>query len=163
MKRFTNSIRLSVQNKNWFSALFLTLCLPDICGSIETPNEGAQKRYERWFNDNLKVKYPAELFSSQDCYYFRCSCLHQGIDNHAKLSSERIHFIVPPTNNSIVHLNSLKNVIQMQIDTFCHDMAEAVDNWYEKVKNESVIRGRIDSLIKIHTINSLRPFISFGE
>lgn len=163
MKQFTNAIRVSVKHENWFSALFLTLCLPDICGSLETPNKGVQKRYERWFNDNLATKYTASFFSAQDCYYFRCSCLHQGIDKHTKLSSERVHFIVPPPNNNVVHLNDFNNIIQMQINIFCHDMADAVDSWYEKVKNDPMIQGRIDSLIKIYAVDSLKPFISFGD
>lgn len=162
MKRFTDAIRKSVQDENWFAALFLALCLPDICGSLETPTENVGVRYKRWFRSNLAIKYDP-MFSANDCYYFRCSCLHQGSETHVNLAHERIHFIPPPGNN-IVHLNKLNNVLQMQIDIFCEDIADAVDNWYESIaKNDEAIRLRIESLIKIHDIKSLRPFISFGD
>lgn len=161
MKRFTDAVRKSVSDGNWFAGLFLALCLPDICGSLETPDDSVGERYKRWFDENLSQNY-SPMFTADDCYYFRCSCLHEGIDSHDKLAHERIHFIPPPPNNNIVHLNKLNNVLQMQIDMFCNDVAEAVDNWYERVKSNPEIESRVANLIQIHPIESLRPFISFG-
>ncbi|AYC18968.1 hypothetical protein DZA65_02079 [Dickeya dianthicola] len=57
MNRFTSAIRKSVDDKNWFSALFIALAMPDICGSIETPKEKNGARYRRWFNENLEQHY----------------------------------------------------------------------------------------------------------
>jgi len=162
MYRFTDAIRKSTQDENWFAALFLALCLPDICGALETPEENTDVRYKRWFNANLAQQY-SPMFSAEDCYYFRCSCLHQGLDKHNRLSHERIHFITPPPNKSIVHRNKLNNVLQMQIDIFCTDMADAVDNWYENTaKSSTTIQERINDIIKIYGPESLQPFIVFG-
>lgn len=162
MERFTNAIRKAMQNENWFAGLFLALCLPDICGSLEVPDKQVGERYKRWFNDNLAQKY-SSMFSADDCYYFRCSCLHQGIDKHDRIAHEKIHFIPPPPNNNIIHLNKLNNILQMQIDIFCDDMAKAVDDWHEKkAKNDPEIQSRINDLIKVYSIESLKSFISFG-
>lgn len=60
MKRFTQSIRDAVKQENWFSAIFIGLAMPDVCGSLETPDEKVGVRYKRWFNDNLKFKYDIE-------------------------------------------------------------------------------------------------------
>lgn len=163
MQQFTNAVRKSIQDKNWFGGLFLTLCLPDICGALENPNESVEVRYKRWFNANLAKLY-MPLFSAEDCYYFRCSCLHQGLDKHSKLSHERIHFITPPPRNNIVHKNKLNNILQMQIDIFCNDMTSAVEVWYETtVKGNPDIQLRITNLMKIYGPESLKPFISFGD
>lgn len=160
MERFTNAIREAVKNENWFASLFLALCMPDICAAIETPqNNNVGERYKRWFNENLATIY-SPIFSADDCYYFRCSCLHQGLDIHAKLAHDRIHFITPPTNNIIIHCNMLNNVLQMQIDIFCQDVTSAVDSWYENIiKKDKKMQSRIDGLIKIHNQKSLEPFI----
>lgn len=162
MYKFTDTIRKSVENENWLSALFLALCMPDICATIENPDDTeVGKRYKRWFNENLSAIY-SPMFSADDCYYFRCSCLHQGLDTHTKLTHERIHFITPPPNNNIVHRNELNNILQIQIDIFCNDVAEAVDLWYENVvKKDRDMQLRVNSLIKIYGPESLRPFISF--
>lgn len=72
MNRFTDSIRQSIQEKNWFAAIFLGLAMPDVCGGLETPTVGNGERYKRWFNNNLKQKYDIEnqwefrLFHSPD-------------------------------------------------------------------------------------------------
>jgi hypothetical protein len=64
MDRFVSSIRKSIEDQNWFSALFLSLALPDICGALETPPTGKRgevgERYRTWFNKYLKTKYDPE-------------------------------------------------------------------------------------------------------
>lgn len=162
MQQFTDSVRKSIVDGNWFSGLFLALCLPDICGALETPKEKVEVRYKRWFNANLAKQY-SPVFSAEDCYYFRCTCLHRGLDKHNKLSHERIHFITPPPRQNIVHLNKLNNVLQMQIDIFCNDMATAVDTWYSTMAKNPDVQSRIKDLIKIYGSESLKPFISFGN
>jgi len=160
MKNFTDSIKKAVTDKNWFAALFLGLCMPDICGAIETPNEGNGIRYKRWFSVNLGTY--TEMFSAEEAWYFRCSCLHQGIDADARMAHERFHFITPPMRNGAVHLNNLGGVLQMQIDIFCNDMADAVDAWYENVvKKDPDMKSRAHELIKIYGPESLSPFIAF--
>lgn len=162
MKRFTDAIRGATRNENWFAGLFLALCMPDICGSLEKPNAPVGERYKDWFNSYLSQKY-SSMFSADDCYYFRCSCLHQGLDSHSKLAQDRIHFIPPPPRENIVHLNMFHNILQMQIDIFCTDIAGAVDAWYQKIaKNNPNIQSRINELIQIYPIESIKPFISFG-
>ena len=64
MERFTSAIRKSVEEENWFSALFLALAVPDICGALENPPTGRRgeigERYRDWFNKYLKLKYDPE-------------------------------------------------------------------------------------------------------
>ena len=57
MKRFTSSIRKSVQDGNLFGALFLALAMPDICGALEDPLQGVGERYKAWFRRYLNLKY----------------------------------------------------------------------------------------------------------
>lgn len=151
MHRFTNAVRNALETENWFAALFISLALPDICGALEKPNDGVGDRYKRWFNKYLSSKY-ASHFSADDCYFFRCSCLHQGTDEHVNSSYENIHFIPPPPRNSIVHLNQIGGALQMQIDVFCRDVCDAVESWMDDVVNETAIQERIGNLIRIHPL-----------
>ena len=158
MKRFTDSIRKSITNENWFSALFLSLCMPDICGALKTPQEDNGVRYKRWFDTNLS-NYTS-LFSADDCWYFRCSCLHEGVDGDARMTYDRVHFITPPPRQNKVHRNIFGGVLQMQIDIFCTDMADAVDLWFENTaKQDPDILSRIGGMINIYGPDSLRPYI----
>lgn len=57
MKRFTSSIRKSVQDGNLFGALFVSLAMPDICGALEDPLAAVGERYKAWFRRYLNPKY----------------------------------------------------------------------------------------------------------
>lgn len=35
---FTNAVKNSLEQENWYSALTLALTLPDICGKLENPD-----------------------------------------------------------------------------------------------------------------------------
>ncbi|GAI41043.1 unnamed protein product, partial [marine sediment metagenome] len=56
--------------------------------------------------------------------------------------------------------NKLNDVLQMQIDIFCDDIAKAVDDWYEKkAKNNPEIQQRIKNLIEVYPVESIGRFI----
>jgi len=152
MKQFVEAVRYAVKGENWFGALFMALALPDICGAIETPEASNKERYTRWFRQYLRKKYHDDFFTADDCYYFRCACLHQGValDRKARTSYEgAIHFITP-RRGVTVHLNKHGNALQMQIDVFCNDICEAVEEWLATVLEDETMNGRIEELLKIH-------------
>ena len=45
MKRFVESIKKSIEEENWYSALSLTLIMPDICSNLENSNTRTKWRY----------------------------------------------------------------------------------------------------------------------
>lgn len=57
MERFVNSVISNLETKNWVSALFLSVALPDICGALENPEMGVGRRYREWFDSYLRIKY----------------------------------------------------------------------------------------------------------
>ena len=51
---YVNDIANALKNKSYFSALAMSLALPDICGTAEYPNEtSTAKRYIKWHNKYL--------------------------------------------------------------------------------------------------------------
>lgn len=48
-----------------------------------------------------------------------------------------------------MHLNHLNGKLQLQIDVFCRDMIEAVNQWRTEVEDTPEIKARMDSLINI--------------
>lgn len=86
----------ALRNKCYFSALALSLALPDICGAAEYPNEtSTAKRYIEWYN-----KYLGEYMSNEEdtpflsgevVYNLRNTFLHTGSPNidSSKVKNER--------------------------------------------------------------------------
>lgn len=43
MNHFIEALESSLDTQNWYSVLFISLTLPDICGKIDEPNETSKK------------------------------------------------------------------------------------------------------------------------
>lgn len=192
MERFTSSIEASLKEKNWFAALFLALALPDICSALETntPDKNVGARYKDWFNRFLKDKYApdgvpeipgwivdefkrrlnideippqsAAHFTAEDCWLFRCKCLHQGLPERA--AKDRVHFTAPMTNGHAVHQNVFDDVLQISIDIFCRDISEAVLVWWSTAQHDADIATRAKELIQIHDLDSdVLPIVTYSN
>lgn len=84
---YVDDIRCSLKNKCYFSALSLTLTLPDVCGMAEFPNKQVGERYIKWYDkylgdymaygkDELGGNNP--WLSGEVVYNLRNTFLHQG-------------------------------------------------------------------------------------
>lgn len=164
MERFTSSIKKSLENHNWYAALFLALVLPDICANIERPDDCSKARYTDWYNRYIKEKYTKHIGPDQkehvflcgeDCYALRCSLLHEGGNDISNQRAQEVldsfHFVVPPGSGSIVHMNQSGAVLQLQIDIFCKDICQAVKEWYKsEVPGNEEYQERTKSLLRIY-------------
>lgn len=153
----------SVETQNWLSAISLTLTIPDICGALETPNARNGVRYKRWFTEWMEPNYtivlpkigPHVFLSADNCWALRCSYLHAGSTEirpqNIELALRAFHFIEPPNNGNIVHMNQLADgLLQIQSDKFCEEMITAVKEWQACIKDKPEIQARMSKLLQIH-------------
>lgn len=95
MKDILDSIENNLTNKNYYSALFMSLMIPSICGALESEDgKDSQTKYENWFNSNM----PHLQINGSDCYRLRCSLLHQAYSSHPNSSFSRVIFTYPVTS-----------------------------------------------------------------
>lgn len=162
MEDLIQALVSSVVNKNWYGSLFIALSVPDICGYLESPTEGSQARYERWFEKYMLPKYtvcigayntPHVFLSPSDCYALRCALLHQGGEvitgQRAREALDRFHFIDPPPSN-LIHCNKYNNVLQLQVDIFCKDMLSGLQEWLQDAQNSPDVEKRIGNILKVY-------------
>lgn len=172
MQHFVTAIRAAIEERNWYAALSLALTIPDICGWLEDPGAPSQDRYVSWFSRFLGSKYTRpvgpdhemhEFLSGQDCYALRCAFLHEGreeiTNQHARQVLERFEFTVAPPG-WIVHLNRGGTGLQLQVDIFCRDFAEAGEEWLRTVGSQPEILLRMSSLLRIRGLNGNPPTTS---
>lgn len=84
---YVNDIRCSLDNKCYFTALSLSLALPDICGMVEYPHKSVTERYIKWY-DSYLGDYMMQgkdvlggnnsWLSGEIIYNLRNTYLHQG-------------------------------------------------------------------------------------
>jgi hypothetical protein len=167
MQQFVDAVRQAIATSNWVSALATALALPDICGWLETPAVTSQKRYEAWFDTYMLERYTALVgrgdppdkhvfLSGADCYALRCALLHEGSDSterqRAREALTRFRFVAPQPGVE-VHCNQVDSLLQLQVDLFCEDICEGVEDWSRRILVPgSEPRGRLSELLTIETL-----------
>lgn len=89
-----DSVRLALKSGLYEPALALALSLPDICGSIEYPNDTVTARYIKWSDQHIDMCKNAGArneFSGAALYQLRCRFLHNGHSNIYE-PGKRVHF-----------------------------------------------------------------------
>jgi hypothetical protein len=159
MKRFTDAIAKAVVDKNWLAALALALTMPDVCGRMEHPKLGSERRYKAWWDKYMLDRYRGFL-SGGDAYALRCAYVHEGsgkiLDQRAREALTHFRFVAPNETGIPVHNFRLRqksggtDTLVLQVDVFCRDMTGAVSRWSDEVTSNQAVQQRLQSLLQIH-------------
>lgn len=161
---FTDSVKISIDSRNYYAALTVCMTLPDICSKLEYPEEkNTGKRYSGWFEEYVSHKYKSSVglekdeyvfLSGSDFYALRCSFLHQGeteiIKQRAREVLENFVFL-EPIKEWHIHNNKINNKLQLQIDVFCEEIMEGVNHWILDNEKDVAVNDRSRNLISIQT------------
>ncbi|ANF23331.1 hypothetical protein [Thermococcus piezophilus] len=132
--------------------------LPDICGALSSEDGEAKKhRYIEWFNKYVGEKYKGCL-TGEDCYYFRCSFVHQGTSQHPKSSYSRVLFVELTATSNIFHCNILNDALNIDVQIFVMDILEDVEKWLDEVKDTEVFKKNYARFMKRYP-DGLSPYI----
>lgn len=160
MDRFTSAVRQSLENKNWYAALYLSLTLPDICARLESDDGKTNRvKFVAWFEKYLADRYRSEIgcnpiphvfLNGNDCYALRCSMLHEGgtdiTTQQCRAVLDKFHFTVVGA-----HCNQFNSSLQLDVPTFCKDVCDAVERWYSNFKQSHADKlGRLNELVTVH-------------
>lgn len=120
-------------------ALITALCIPDICGALESQDGKASgAKYKSWYDRNMTDR---TRMNGSECYYFRCAFLHQGTTEHEKSRYEKILFIEPGAMVSIFHNNVMDGVLNIDVKIFCAEMVAAASNWLISIKDDPIFKS----------------------
>jgi len=158
VKNLLEQIKKGLDNNLYYVSLFAALSIPDICGAIDSENgEASANKYVQWFNKYVARKYTGFL-NGEDCYYFRCSLIHQGSSQHPKSNYSRVLFVEPTATTSVFHCNILNDALNIDVRIFCSDIIEGVKEWLRKVENTELYKKNYDKFMMRHP-NGLKPYI----
>lgn len=169
MNHLIEALETSINTQNWYSVLFISLTLPDICGKIDQPNEGSAKRTINWFNKYLKQIYTSNsehlLLSGSDFYALRCAYLHEGnadiTNQRAREILDNFRFVQPLTDEICLHNIHINNTLLLQVDLFGKDVLNALKQW--EIKNSQEIKKYQDfnNILKIEFVDPLKGISIF--
>jgi hypothetical protein len=175
MNHLTDSIKFSIQSKNWYSAIAVSLTLPDICSKITYGEKSSGKKYAEWFDSyvgnfyktdytqnqlEMAKKYSASNYagmlkgtklSGNDCYALRCAFLHEGL---GEISTQRAREILDeikflePNYQLNMHGSIINNKLLLHIDEFCTHILQGVEKWKNDLNVEQTERFNTFLMVK---------------
>ena len=181
------SIDNSLKQDNYFSAIVVSLILPDICSKIEYNNiKSNNKRYKQWITEYLQPILEPEVtnvnyLTPENIYELRCSMVHEGtsnpsnkkgvkkdIDTHAELDElipyvnsvgwEPIAFVNSRNHGS----NKYKNSLFVDIHYFCKQIIKSVEYWISSWQNrEDLDDFQVDLFSIAHVIKNEDKILIF--
>ncbi len=151
IEQLVDSIKKSLETKNYYAALGIALTLPDICGRLQNSNETSKIRFKKWFNKYLKSKYEnntTTFLTDTDCYALRCAFLHEANDDitnqHAQSVISKFKFMTLRSHNLLIN-----DILCLDVAHFCNDIVEGVEEWLDEFKDDLTINAQIQKLIRI--------------
>ncbi|MDA2730454.1 hypothetical protein PDR34_11750 [Bacillus cereus] len=175
MDKLIKEIMNSLDNKNYLSALALTLTLPDICGKIAYPEiKGVRERYAQWYNEYIhKFENPdgmedVDRFDGDAVYKLRCNFLHDGSSDIREYmrgkynQTESKDFVFELTDTITSYSKDWEdneddcNIrIQIGVIDFCRKMCWTAENFYNKNSEQDIFNNIIisDDLYKVLRLN----------
>ncbi|MBS0374918.1 MAG: hypothetical protein JSR73_10065 [Proteobacteria bacterium] len=167
------SIRGSIQTRNWYTALALTLAMPDICAALESSDGKTNgNRYIAWWNtwmgphyrDRPNFPVPNHVFlGGNDAYALRCAMLHEGSEN---ISTQRKREVLDKFHFRVdgFHCIRVNRILQLSVPTYCEQTCGVVQQWLESFRaNEPESDARLRNMLTIHEgSSSPMPGVVFG-
>lgn len=169
MNHFIEALERSIKDRNWYSVLFISLTLPDICGKVEYPNKGSKARTVLWFDRYLGSINKSVIggkeyvfLGGSDFYALRCALLHEGksdiTSQSAKEILERFTFSQPVAGNNRIHRILMNNTLRLQVDQFGLEVLDAVNSWMRDIEKDKEKISKINSMLKIEMLDFSKGF-----
>lgn len=142
----------------YYLSLFTALAIPDICGAIDSEDGLATKEgFIQWFDKYVGSRY-AGFLTGEDCYYFRCSILHQGSTQHSRSGYLRILFVEPSATSNVFHCNVMNDALNIDVRVFCMDIIQGALAWLHEVEDNSRFARNYAKFVKRYP-DGLKPYI----
>jgi len=158
MRDFLTQIRTGLEGNLYFLALFSVLAIPDLCGAMGSENgEASREKYQAWFDKYVAPKYNGFL-SGTDCYFFRCSLLHQGSSQHPNNTYKRVLFVEPSATTNVFHNNIMNDALNIDVRIFCNDIISGAEAWLGENEETELYKKNYDKFMRRYP-DGLKPYI----
>jgi len=158
MNELLNQIEKGLDANLYFLSLFVSLSIPDICGALNSQDgESSREKYEDWFDKYVALKYGG-ILGGKDCYYFRCSLLHQGTSLHPDSSYNRVLFIEPGTSTCIFHMCKTNDALTIDINKFCMEIIDGANEYLTQNENTELYKRNYDKFMRRYP-TGLAPYV----
>jgi hypothetical protein len=98
------------------------------------------------------------MFTGKDCYYYRCSALHQGSSQHPQGTYSRILFVEPSATTNIFHCNILNDALNIDVRIFCNYIVSGALDWLRQYETTELYERNYGKFMRRYP-RGLSPYI----
>ena len=148
------------QAKAYWALLHVTVCLPDICAALESPDgEAKGKRYEAWCDKYL----PHPKLPGTERWALRNKVLHQGraaTDKPGRYA--RFAFGQPAETGEVDHMRVVSRTLHLDVGELARETWKGVNDWITQIRTNphSVeaknVKENLAKLVRVNTILTQR-------
>lgn len=185
--KYVEDIEKALKVESYFSALALSLALPDICGNVEYPNETVSDRYKKWCNVNLSDIFENDkdnicadnpYLSGEVIFSLRNLFLHQGepninIDRIRDVDNKMDQFVIVLDDNTTFSQFSIKYSVRdnecvfkklvVDVTYLCRSICEEASKYYLQNKDKFVPFANVmtkEDFLNDNSVHSIKDLIS---
>jgi hypothetical protein len=137
----------------YWALLHITVCMPDICGALESSDgEASKAKYIDWFD-----RYWSDsILNGDECYRMRCKVLHQ-----ARSLTDRpgrylgFAFGQPSNDGQIYHKQINKNVLHLDVGELEKELRIGIKKWINDMEslrdtlNSNNVENNIREVVRV--------------
>jgi hypothetical protein len=143
----TPDVHAGARYQRWSKAWFE----PKYTRMLPRPNPKFSPLVPRNTHNEHPLIHVENIFlSAADLYALRCAVTHSGSqdisDQRARESLRKFEFRIPGDGN-VVHCNRTDDRLQLQVDIFCQEICDAVDDWDTSKRDDKDIQDRKVDLV----------------
>ena len=158
MEETIAQILKALKAEAYYSALFVCITIPDICGAIDSVDgEAHYSKYIKWFDTYVADNYKNWL-TGKEMYTLRCNLLHQGTANLQKHKYSRIVFQEPNQYRYVDNM-VIGDILIINVETFCSHIINGIIEWYNSAEHSPEFLRNYSKMIRRHP-DGLSPMIS---
>lgn len=141
-------------------ALIGTVCIIDICSSIDNPNAtNNRERFTEWYKKYLpeySEQYDSDAslrLTADRCYKFKCKLLHEGRSEierevEGKFTPRAVFSIGGVEIHNSVSKTNLGTYFYVSIEKFMNDVISGIYMWLDDVDGDERVDEAFEKLIK---------------
>ncbi len=167
MELLLAQIEKGLDARLYYLSLFVSLCIPDICGALESEDgQATGKQYKAWIDQYLVKARPDKYgvrLSPDHIYQFRCALLHHGRTKHDNAEYKRILFFEPGAVTGIhgvhcciVGASTEDKSLMIDLRQFCTDIIAGAKTWLADNRENRLFLTNYEKIIKRHP-NGVSP------
>lgn len=153
-----DDIQRAIESGAPYAALSAAVTLPEVCGRCEqadvfsTKGPNSSDRIYTRFVETYLPNWSLRL-TGADLFNFRCGLSHRG-QTTQRNSSLRYVFHPPNPQGNTAHANRVikdGELYRLDIDlqTFCNDIADAVRRWVEATKDNQAVQRNLLNVLQV--------------